>query len=157
MKRAFIALALSAVAFAGGKEELIKRLYIAGRPYDLGKTLIAIAKAESNLGQVKINLQDPSCGITMIHLKFFLKKYKIKDTPFKRNYACQKLVDNDDLAIAEALAILNYAKDRFCSKWGCTKEQWLKVWGYYNAGNNYNGKQGRAYALKIKNIIGGMK
>lgn len=150
-------LALSLSSSTEYKKELIKKLWIAGEPYNLSKTLVAIAKQESNLGQVKVNLQDPSCGVTMIHIKYFLKRHNIKDTSFNRNLACQRLISNDDLAISEAINILEYAKTRLCGKWGCTKEQWLKVWGYYNAGNNYNSKAGRAYANKIKNIIGGIK
>lgn len=133
--------------------DLRQKLIEAGKPYDLSKTLLAIAIQESNLGQVKVNLQDPSCGVTMIHLKYFLKRYKIKDTPFNRNLACQRLIDNDDLAISESVVILNYWKSRLCGKWGCTSSQWIKVWSAYNAGNNYTSKQGNAYALKIKKII----
>lgn len=138
-------------------DDLKTKLVEAGKPYDLSKTLLAIAKVESNFGQVKINLADPSCGVTHIHLKYFLKRYKIKDTQFNRNLACQRLVNNDNLAIAESVAILNYWKSRLCGKWGCTSSQWDRVWGAYNAGNNYDSKAGKAYARKIRKTIKEMR
>lgn len=137
--------------------EIKEKLFEAGKPYDLGYTLLAIAKVESNYGQVKININDPSCGITHIHLKYFLKKYNIKDTPFNRNLACQRLVDSDDLSISESIAILTYWKSRLCGRWGCTKSQWDRVWSAYNAGNNYESKAGKAYASKIRKIIKELK
>lgn len=147
-------------AFAYGSEyknNLIKKLALAGEPYDLSYTLIAIARVESNFGQVKINLQDPSCGVTMIHLKFYIKKLGIKDTPFNRNLVCSRLIENDDASIAEAVAILTYAKKRFCGKYGCTKAQWRNIWGYYNAGERYAGKAGREYSSKIEKFIKKLK
>ena len=152
MKKLALFILLASIGQCLGSD-LEQKLIAAGKPYDLSKTLVAIAIQESNLGQVKVNLQDPSCGVTMVHLKYFLKRYKIKDTSFNRNLACQRLIDNDDLAISESVVILNYWKSRLCGKWGCTSSQWMKVWSAYNSGNNYNGKQGKAYALKIKKII----
>lgn len=148
-------LACLTLAGEGDREALIAKLVEAGKPYGLSKTLIAIAKVESNFGQVKVNLQDPSCGVMMIHLKHFLKRYNIEDTPFKRNLACMQLIKNDELAIAEAVAILEFWKTKHCGKWGCKAEEWLKVWASYNAGYRWDSKAGRAYALKIKQIIGG--
>ena len=145
------------ILLLGNQQPLVERLLEAGKPYDLGLTLLAIAKVESNFGQVKVNLQDPSCGITMIHLKFFLHRYKWKDTPLNRNIACQKLIDDPDLAIAETLALLNFWKAKFCTIYGCTSEQYLKVWGAYNAGYSYASKSGTAYALKIKSTIRRLK
>ena len=138
------------------RQDLISKLIEAGKPCGLSRTLLAIAKVESNFGQVKINLQDPSCGVTMIHVRYFLKRYNIKDEPFRRNMACQQLTENDDLAIAEAVAILEFWKTKHCGKWGCKSNEWAKVWASYNAGNNWDSKAGRAYALKIKNAIKGL-
>lgn len=135
-------------------EGKLKRL---GEPYGLSKTLVAIAKLESNMGKVKVNMQDPSCGVTMIHLKFFLKRYNIVDNSFNRNKACQQLIDNDELAIAESIVVLEYWKTRFCKKWGCKVSEWRKVWAAYNAGNSWNSKSGKAYADKIETIIKDLK
>lgn len=158
MKKYFILLllfwsSLHSLEFSELKTKLIE----AGKPYDLSLTLLAIAKVESNYGQVKVNLQDPSCGVTMVHLKFFLKRYNIEDTPLKRNFACQRLMNNDDLAIAEAVAILTYWKTKLCGKWGCTSSEWENVWGAYNAGKRYDGKAGVAYSKKIRKVIKELK
>lgn len=144
---------LLASFLSAGNKAIVTKLWEAGKPYDLSKTLVAIGSIESNFGSVKINLSDPSCGITHIHLRYFMIKYGIEDTPLNRNRVCQRLIDNDDLAIAESVFVLVKAKDRFCTKYGCTKEQWLKVWGFYNAGNNYNSPRGQAYAKKVKKRI----
>lgn len=152
MKKLLLLLCLS-VTLLLANEELVKKLEKLGQPYGLSKSLVAIAKVESNFGAIRVNLQDPSCGVTMIHLKFFLKRYNIPDTSFHRNKACQQLINNDELAIAESIVILEYWKTKFCKKWGCTISEWEKVWAAYNAGNNYNSKSGKAYAKKIKEAI----
>lgn len=143
---------LLSLTFSFGNDLKLK-LIEAGKPFDLSLTLLAIAKVESNFGQVKVNLQDPSCGVTMIHLKFFLKRYGIKDSPLNRNIVCQRLVNNDDLSIAESVAILTFWKTKLCGKWGCTSKQWEQIWGAYNAGSRYNSQAGVAYAKKIRKAI----
>lgn len=153
MIKKIICLALPLVVALGMDKALENKLIKAGKPYDLSYTLRAIVEVESSGGKYKINLQDPSCGVTMIHLKFFLKRHNIRPTNFNLNKGCQVLVDNDELAIAEAVDILMFWKDKFCYKWGCTSKQWDKVWAAYNGGYNYNSKKAREYAKKIRKTI----
>ena len=127
-------------------KELAYRLWEAGKPYDLSLTLLAIASVESRFGKVKVNLKDPSCGVTMIHITYFLKRNNLPINSFTKNRACQDLMDNDDLAIAEAVAILQYWKSKLCSRWGCSADQWLQVWARYNG----KGERAEAYAKKVK-------
>lgn len=136
-------------------KNLKKKLFEAGKPYDLSYTLQAIVLIESGSFEkpIKVNLQDPSAGITHIHIKYFLKRHNIKDTPYSRNRVAQALIDNDDLAIAEAIAILEFWKDRFCTRWGCTANQWGNVFAAYNGGYNYKSKKPREYAKKIRYYI----
>lgn len=148
----FILVFILNLSFTYG-DELKLKLIEAGKPFDLSLTLLAIAKVESNFGQVKVNLQDPSCGVTMIHLKFFLKRYSIKDTALNRNIVCQRLMNSDDLAIAESVAILTFWKTKLCGKWGCTSKQWEQIWGAYNAGSRYDSDAGVAYSKKVKKAI----
>lgn len=152
MKKLAIWLILS-VTLLLANDALIYKLEKLGQPYGLSKSLVAIAKVESDFGKTKINLQDPSCGVTMIHLKFFLKRYNIQDTSFNRNKACQQLINNDELSIAESIVILEYWKTRYCKKWGCTASEWEKVWASYNCGNNTKTAKCTAYAKKIKEAI----
>lgn len=136
---------------------LMEKLAEVGKPYDLSYTLQAIVEVESSGGKYKVNLQDPSCGITMIHIEYFLKRNKIKDTPFYRNRACQALINDDDLAIGEAIAILLFWKNKFCSVWGCTSKQWHNVWAAYNGGYNYRDPAPQKYARKIRKKIAELK
>lgn len=138
---------------------LKRKLFEAGKPYDLSYTLQAIVLVESGSFEkpIKVNIQDPSAGITHIHIKYFLKRHNIKDTPYNRNRAIQILIDNDDLAIAEAIANLEFWKDRFCNRWGCTKKQFEKVLSSYNCGYNNQTNKCKNYAKKIRYYIDKLK
>lgn len=140
-------------------KNLKKKLFEAGKPYDLSYTLQAIVLVESGSFEkpIKVNLQDPSAGITHIHIKYFLRRHNIKDTPYNRNRAVQVLIDNDDLAIAEAISNLEFWKDKFCYAWGCTKKQLDNVWAAYNGGYNYKSKKARNYAKKVRYYIDKLK
>lgn len=155
IKKFFVLFFLPLALF--GDNSLIAKLMEAGKPYDLGLTLVAIVEEESGFGRYKVNLQDPSCGLTMIHLKYFLVRNKIADNDFNRNKACQDLINDDELAIAEAIAVLMFWKNKFCNQWGCSSKQWLNVWSAYNGGYNYKSKKAREYANRIKNRISSLK
>ena len=137
MKKLILTICLfCSLCLADSKTDLQKKIIKAALPYDLAYTLLAIVEVETGTGLLRVNLQDPSCGVTMIHIKYYMQRYKLKDTPFNRNYHCQKLIDNDDLAISEALSVLNFWKARFCNKWGCTSEQYTRLYSAYNTGYN---------------------
>lgn len=133
------------------REKLIK----AGKPYGLSYTLQAIVLVESGEfdNPIKINLQDPSAGVTHIHLKYFLKRHDIADNSYFRNRAAQVLINNDELAIAEAIANLEYWKDRYCGRWGCTADQFERVLRSYNCGYKNSTDKCKRYARNIREKI----
>ena len=120
------------------------------KSFGLVKTITAIAKIESNLGQYNINLQDPSCSFLHIHLKTYLKRHNIKDNPFNRNKHCQELINNPKLAIANAIEELLFWKSIHCSKSGCDIVQYQNVVKSYNAGWNYSSKKANKYYKRFK-------
>lgn len=149
MRRISIMCFLVGLLNASPLEILIDKL---AKPFDLAKSIKAIAKVESDFGKYKINIMDKpygSCGLTHINLKTYMDRHKIKKTNFNINKACSDLVNNDELAIANAIEELLYWKEQICKGKTCTKMQWMYVYSAYNAGWNYRGKAGLAYANKI--------
>lgn len=157
MRALTLALLLFSTLLGREVAELQAKLIEAGKPYNLSLTLLAIAKVESNFGEVKVNIQDPSAGVMMIHVKHFITKHNIKDTNLNRNKVAQLLIDNDDLSIAEAVSILEFWKSKYCGRWGCSKQQWLQVWASYNCGYRINTPKCERYALKIQKTIAKFK
>lgn len=129
---------------------LIKKLAI---PFDLYKSVYAIAVVESEFGRYNINLKDPSCGITHININTYMKRHNLEDTVFNRNKACQDLINSPALSVANTIEELLYWQEQHCKNNKCTQAQWLKVWASYNAGWNYDGKQGQTYARKIQELV----
>ncbi|RTI48602.1 hypothetical protein C3I27_04060 [Campylobacter jejuni] len=128
--------------------ETMIKLYQMGKPYDLGLTLIAIGWEESRLGEYPVNIQDPSCGITHIHLKTYMKMNNLQDTPFLRNKYCSQLIDNPALAIQTSINLLLYWKDYH-------KGDYSKMIKSYNAG--FKTEQGKRYYTKIQRTVQYMK
>ena len=134
----------------------IKVLYSsfgAGKEYDLGYTLTAIAWKESNFNVVPINVTDGfkykysgSYGPYHVLLENLRVKYSIKNNYIANLYA-SKLLFNLEFAQNEALAILLHWKER----WKDKKYTWSRMVGSYNAGYNSIGiKAGRIYLNDIK-------
>lgn len=74
-----------------------------GEPYDLGLTMVAIAMRESNLGEVMINLTDPSSGTHHVTIDKAIKKLGWNDTGYNRNRATQLMMT--DLAFGAKLGL----------------------------------------------------
>lgn len=72
-------------------------------PYDLSETIKTLIYIESRNGLYPVNLNDPACGVTHIHIKTYMKRHKIKDTNFNRNKACSDLINSPEWAILNAL------------------------------------------------------
>lgn len=119
-----------------------------GKPYDLGFTLVAIGWEESRLGQYPVNIQDPSCGVTHIHLKTYIRMNNLQDTPFLRNKYCSQLIDNSALSIQTSIELLLYWRNYH-------KGDYAKMVKSYNAGFKVN--QGERYYQKIRKTIQYMK
>ena len=126
-------------------DKLVNKL---AKPFDLEKTIRTIIRIESDDGKYLINLQSKDCGITGIHVKTFMKRHNIVNTPFNQNKACQDLVNNPHLAIANSIEELLYWKEIHC-KGKCTKAQYRNVVKSYNAGWNYKGNQAKEYWNKF--------
>ena len=122
------------------------------KSFGLEKTIRTIIRIESNDGQYMVNLNDPSCGISHIHLKTYLKRHNIKDTPFNRNKHCQELINNPKLAIANAIEEILFWKSVHCSKSGCDIVQYQNVVKSYNAGWNYSSKKANEYYKRFKKV-----
>lgn len=122
-------------------DKIVKKL---AKPFDLEKTIRTIIKIESDDGKYLVNLNDPSCGITHININTYLKRHNIKDTSFNQNKACQDLINNPILAIANAIEELLFWKEYHCKNI-CTKEQYRNVVKSYNAGFNYKSKKAQEY------------
>lgn len=119
------------------------------KPFGLDKEIRAIIKIESDNGLYPINLQDPACGITHIHLKTFFRRHGLKDTPFNRNKWCSLLIKNPDLAVANAIEELLFWQKQFC-KGKCNSTQHKNMIKAYNAGWNYKGAKAQEYYNKFE-------
>lgn len=121
--------------------KIVKKL---AKPFDLEKTIRTIIKIESDDGKYLVNLNDPSYGITHININTYLKRHNIKDTSFNQNKACQDLINNPILVIANAIEELLFWKEYHCKNI-CTKEQYRNVVKSYNTGFNYKSKKAQEY------------
>lgn len=120
------------------------------KPFGLEREIRAIIKIESNNGAYPINLQDPACGVTHIHLKTFFRRHGLKDTPFNRNKWCSLLVQNNDLAIANAIEELVFWQKQFCRNGKCSATQHKNMIKAYNAGWNYKSTKAEEYYKKFE-------
>lgn len=114
------------------------------------ETIRTLIKIESNDGLYPINLQDPSCGLTHINLKSYMKRHEIKNTNFNRNKACADLVASPELAISNTLEELLFWKNVHCGRNKCDLKGYKNVIKSYNAGWNYKGKKAEEYWLKFE-------
>lgn len=131
---------------------LTKMIKDLAEPYDLVETITAIAWVESEMGLYNVNVYDPSCGITAIHLKFYMKAHNIKQTKFNANATCQRLMDSPGLAITASIENLLYWKSVFCNPktLKCTANQYQKIVKAYNVGYNINTKAANEYYAKVQ-------
>ena len=98
---------------------------------DLRLALLAIAWQESRLGVASVNLQDPSCGVFHIHLKYYNQRYGLKDNDYTRNILCARLINDLVFSIREA--------KRHLRTWLVVHNgDFEKALKSYNAGYNVN-------------------
>lgn len=117
-------------------------IYRLGKPYNLENTLVAIAWQESRLGLVPINLQDPSCGVMHINVKTYLGLHKLKDTPYNRNWYCNRLLSDLHLTISTAIEVLLWYKNYH-------RGNYSKMVKSYNAGFNTHLPQADKYYKEV--------
>lgn len=119
-------------------------------PYDLKNTIRALVWLESKNGEYPINLQDPACGIMHININTYMRRHKIKNTPFNRNKACADLIASPKWAILNAIDELMFWQNIHCGKYECDEVEYKLVIKSYNAGWKYKGKQAQEYWEKFK-------
>lgn len=117
-------------------------IYFLAKPYKLELTLISIAWQESRLGLVPINLQDPSCGVHHIHIAYYLKHHKLKDTAQNRNKYCNALIEDIALSTTSALDTLLFFKKYH-------KGDYSLMVKSYNAGFNTKSLQADTYYKQV--------
>lgn len=119
-------------------------------PYNFAETIKTLIYIESRNGLYPVNLNDPSCGITHININTYVKRHKIKNTPFNRNKACADLIASPKWAILNALEELNFWKQIHCGKYECSNAKFKNVIKSYNTGWNYRGAKAKEYWDKFK-------
>ena len=120
------------------------------KPYDLAKTIKTLIYIESRNGLYPINLNDPSCGVTHININTYMKRHKIKNTPFNRNKACADLLASPKWAILNAIEELEFWKKIHCGAKKCTGALYRNVIKSYNTGWNYKGAKADEYWAEFK-------
>jgi len=120
---------------------MLQKTYDRGSKFNAGFTLAAIYWKESQAGLYRINVYDPSCGAFHNNLNSVFARHDYKNTKFKKNIICQKLIDSYDFSLAEATAEIEYWKE-------VHENNWYLIWSSYNAG--WNTKAGAKYANDIK-------
>lgn len=147
---AFISLKASDLTKDKELDRLVDKI---ATPYDLSQSIKAIIYIESRNGEYPVNLQDPACGVTHIHIKTYMKRHKIKDTNFNRNKACSDLINSPEWAILNALQELIFWQNIHCKNRQCTKAQYRNMIKSYNTGWNYKGAKAREYWAKFENAL----
>lgn len=143
MKAALLALALlSPVSHANCKfiEDLsmeqravAQECYLAGAPYNLGKTAVAIGWQESKLGKWKVRFSevkkyDKSVGIGHTNIYYATKNM----TALQRGIWIQQMIQDNQKSIAKMIQDLLY--------WQSQSEDWKGMVQHYNAGWHKNPK-----------------
>jgi hypothetical protein len=101
-------------------------------------TLCAILWHESQFGEHKINLVDPSCGYFHKLLPVYCKDIGIKPTMYNMSRVCEKLQDYT-FSVTIALNDLLRLKNRFKLKGFEGNQLWRKIVRAYN-GSGYKTK-----------------
>ena len=144
------AISLNANSLSQAEKDLHKLVDKIAEPHGFANTIKAIIHIESRNGNYPVNLQDPACGVTHININTYMRRHKVKDTPFNRNKACSDLINSPEWAILNALQELMFWQKIHCNKSECTKGQYANMIKSYNAGWNYKGKKAQEYFNKYK-------
>jgi len=140
------------------QKEVLVSSYLAGKPYDLEYTLMAIAWKESVFGKFKINLADGrkgSFGIYHCLLDSALKRLGRKGK-WADSRVAEKLIFDRTFSQKMAISELKFWDRYWSSK--KTKYKWSHVIASYNAGyKSLNSKCGKKYLEDIKLRIKALK
>lgn len=125
------------------QKEVARKAYLAGEPYNLGLTSVAIAYEESRLGLFKVryntnNTKDQSFGV--MHTVGF---WKVKElSPFVAGDYIHKLIQSDDFSIKVGIEDILYWQKQ-------ARGNWSKGVAMYNGGFKPN----YSYSKRITHIV----
>lgn len=119
--------------------------YSLGEPYDLGLTMVAIAMRESGLGEVMINLNDPSAGTHHATIDKAVTKLGWTDTSYNRNRATHLMMSDLVFGAKLGLDTLLWWNDYH-------EGDWRKTVSSYNGGFRGNPVYVKYIANNIKTI-----
>ena len=113
-------------------------------------TLMAIAIKESSIGKNLINPISNDYGLFQSNIKSVIKRQKVQDTIYNRNYFAKKLVYDAGFSTANAIVEIDYWRN-------VHKDNWIKVWASYNTGWKYKSTTGLNYASSVFEIVKKLK
>jgi len=108
-------------------------IYEAGKKFDLGLTLAAIAWQESQLGAHPINLSDPSCGVFHVMPSSLIRRLPLKNNAWNRSRLCERLISDLDFSVSAALMELKYWQNYWRVRLK-QKNVWKHMVASYNGG-----------------------
>ena len=84
-------------------------------------TLMAIAIKESSVGKQLINNVSKDYGLFQANIKSVIRRQKVQDNIYNRNYFAKKLVYDAGFSTANAIVEIDYWRN-------VHKDNWIKVW-----------------------------
>ena len=113
-------------------------------------TLMAIAIKESSVGKNLINNASKDYGLFQANIKSVIRRQKVQDNIYNRNYFAKKLVYDAGFSTANAIVEIDYWRK-------VHKDNWIKVWASYNTGWKYKSTTGLNYASSVFEIVKKLK
>jgi hypothetical protein len=113
-------------------------------------TLMAIAIKESSVGKKLINPISNDYGLFQSNIKSVIRRQKVPDTMFNRQYFAKKLVYDVGFSTANAIVEIDFWRK-------VHKDNWIKIWASYNTGWKYKSDTGLEYATSVFDIIKKLK
>ena len=113
-------------------------------------TLMAIAIKESSVGKQLINNVSKDYGLFQANIKSVIRRQKVQDNIYNRNYFAKKLVYDAGFSTANAIVEIDYWRN-------VHKDNWIKVWASYNTGWKYKSTTGLNYASSVFEIVKKLK
>ena len=113
-------------------------------------TLMAIAIKESSVGKNLINNASKDYGLFQANIKSVIRRQKVQDNIYNRNYFAKKLVYDAGFSTANAIVEIDYWRN-------VHKDNWIKVWASYNTGWKYKSTTGLNYASSVFEIVKKLK
>jgi len=113
-------------------------------------TLMAIAIKESSVGKQLINNASKDYGLFQANIKSVIRRQKVQDNIYNRNYFAKKLVYDAGFSTANAIVEIDYWRN-------VHKDNWIKVWASYNTGWKYKSTKGLNYASSVFEIVKKLK